>query len=229
MPDDDALNLSIDHYFSPENSDLQFDDTIFHSESRQPCSEEAEEDVDLFVPSDEDEDLSLPDVFTSVEETEENLEVSSVVEDETVIENDNVRALLSNAVPNHDRIAIVSTDSESDIEQETDLSRYMTSTPVSWSPQQLEGETKERRYATSTPISWTEQKIDCNKVQDVGKALDAIHERMPHLQPVEGRVYDMGPILQSVAKDKKSEASEYSLRVKERVDYKRLNSHGKGN
>ena len=29
LPDSDAMNLSIDHYLAPENSDLQFDDSEF--------------------------------------------------------------------------------------------------------------------------------------------------------------------------------------------------------
>ena len=67
--------------------------------------------------------------------------------------------------------------------------------------------------------------IQCDKVQNLDSALEKVHENFPHLQPVQkGRVYQMDKILDSIAE---SEKPSYTLRKKERHDYKKLHSKGK--
>ena len=68
--------------------------------------------------------------------------------------------------------------------------------------------------------------IQCDKVQDLSKALDKVHDSCPYLKPVQpGKVYNMGPILEGISE--LGAIPKRSLRKTERHDYKKLNSHGK--
>ena len=55
-----------------------------------------------------------------------------------------------------------------------------------------------RQALSSSPIPFSPPAIDCNRVQNLEGALETYHQ-MPHLQPIiEGRVYDMTPVLNSI-------------------------------
>ena len=129
-----------------------------------------------------------------------------------------------------DEVAVDDCTSESDFESDLDhkVVDCLTSTPISWEaplPEEDEqgaSQTLDKAFLSS-PSSEL-QNINCNVQQNLERALSQVHDQKPHLLPVQNRVYDMAPILDSIRARElhSSGATNYTLGDKKRLDYKKL-------
>ena len=140
----------------------------------------------------------------------------------------------------------VTIEDASDTDSDEQFDQALASTPIPWSPREIQCDRPQNLDQALREIHENMpqlQRIEPGQVHNMTHILDSLHENSPDLQVIiPNRVYNMEPILRAVdrvsqrresvptadvpdesqTQQSESNSRQYSLREKERLDYKKI-------